>query len=548
MRETSYQRQNCGDGESTSALCYACPVARGAKHTLKSDLETQGFELIETHISWVFLRRRDVFKIKRPVNFGFLDFTSLEKRRIACEAELRLNRRLAPDVYVGIVPITLGPGGVHRIGGDGDPIEWAVQMRRLREEDRADVLLERGALTERHVDALAAHIAAFHKEARCDLETSRHGTVDVIRRNVTENFEQTRETIQDYLSPAQAAEIEAWQQEVLEDETTFESRIATDRVRDGHGDLRLEHVYFRDSDSIAIIDCIEFNDRFRYADVCADVAFLSMDLTWHARADLAERLLGKYARLSHDYDLYSVVNFYESYRAFVRGKIASFVAADPTATTAVLSRAVEEARRYLLLALAFERPPLVPPRLIAVGGMIGSGKSTVADLIADLLAAPVVSSDETRKHLMGRGPSESLRSEAWTGPYSPDSTRATYQEVLRRAGVVLRSGRPAIIDASFRSQTMREGARSLAHARGVPFLMVECVAPSEVCIARLSARNERHESDARADIFGEFAASFEPMIELNQSEHARVDTSLPVGETEKQLERLLGSTAPPHSV
>ena len=518
---------------------------RRAKHTLTSDLEAQGFELIETHISWVFLGRQDVFKVKRPVDFGFLDFTSLEKRRMACEAELRLNRRLAPNVYLGVVPITLEPDGSHRIGGEKDPVEWAVHMRRLREDERADILLKGGALTGAHVDALAAHIVAFHREARCDGETSRHGTVDVIRRNVTENFEQTRETIGDYLSPTQAAEIEAWQRKVLEDETTFESRIATGRVRDGHGDLRLEHVYFQDNDSIAIIDCIEFNDRFRYADTCADIAFLSMDLTWNGRPDLAERLLGRYARLSNDYDLYSVVNFYESYRAFVRGKIASFVAADPLTTTIVLSRAVEEARRYLLLSLAFERPSLVPSRLIAVGGMIGSGKSTVANLIADLLSAPVVSSDETRKHLMGHGPDESLRSKAWTGAYSSDSTHATYEEVLRRAGVVLRSGRPAIIDASFRSRSMRNAARNLAQARGAPFLMVECVAPSQVCIARLGARGERHESDARPEIFREFAASFEPMIELTQGEHARIDTSLAVDETKKQLERMLGSTAPP---
>jgi predicted kinase len=302
--------------------------------------------------------------------------------------------------------------------------------------------------------------------------------------------------------------------------------------------LRLEHVYFEMDESITIIDCIEFNDRFRYGDVCADIAFLSMDLAWHGRVDLAERFLARYARESNDYDLYSVVNFYESYRAFVRGKVAALLAADTEASMETRERARREARRYFILALAYERPPLAPPRVVGVGGMIASGKSTAAATIGDLLAAPVLSSDRTRKRLMGLKPRESMRSEAWSGGYSSNATEAVYDELWRLSDIVLSSGRPVVIDASFRTAAMREGARRLAARHGVPFVLVECGAPRELIVERLAAREARggHESDARGDLLDQFEKRFEPIDELPPSEHLRLDTSQPRDETRRLLE------------
>lgn len=508
--------------------------------TLKADLEATGLELIETHISWVFLAETEVFKVKRPVNLGFLDFTTIDKRREACEAETRLNARLAPDVYLGVLPVTRNASGVHVLSGDGEIVDWAVHMRRLADDERADLLLAAGKLQLDDLDRLAVHITRFHAHARCDRETSRHGRVDVIRRNVRENFEQTRGSIHEYLSADEADEVETWQLATLADEARFGARVSARRVRDGHGDLRLEHVYFGGDDSIAIIDCIEFNDRFRYADVCADIAFLSMDLAWHGRVDLAERLLASYARESDDYDLYSVVNFYESYRAFVRGKISALLAADADASTKARERARGEARRYFLLSLAFERPPLVSPRVVAVGGMIASGKSTAANAIGELLAAPVVSSDRTRKYLLGKSPTESMRSEAWAGGYSQATTDEVYGELLRRAGVVVDSGRPVIIDASFRTRAMRESIRQVALRRGVPFSFIECMAPREIRLERLKMRERggAHESDARSGLLDEFAKKYQPVVELPAAEHQRLDTSGPQLENQQRIEQL----------
>lgn len=511
--------------------------------TLKTDLASAGFDLIETHISWVFLGPTEVFKVKRPVDLGFLDFTTLDRRHRACEAEVRLNRRLAADVYLGIVPITVDEAGVHVIGGAGRIADWAVHMRRLPIHERADQRLQRGALSPAQIDELAVRVARFHEEARCDSETSRHGRVETIRRNVEENFSQTRDSIGDYLDSSQAEEIERWQLQALKDEPRFQARIDAGRVRDGHGDLRLEHVYFGKDGSISIIDCIEFNDRFRYGDVCADVAFLSMDLAWHGRVDLAERLLARYARETNDYDLYSVVDFYESYRAFVRGKVASLLARDAEASAETRARAANEARRYFLLSLAFERPPLVPPRVVAVGGMIASGKSRTAATIGELISAPVLSSDRTRKLLLGREPSESLQSEAWSGAYSPRITRMVYDELWKLAETIVRSGRPVIIDASFRTAAMRDAARKLAERAGVPFLLVECVAPRELTLERLAAREKReaHESDARADLLEEFEQRFDPIDELPASEHIRIDTSRPRSENRDRLTHIFTS-------
>ena len=242
-------------------------------------MKRDAVELEETHISWVFLTDRDVWKVKKPVSLGFLDFSTTEKRRAACEAEVILNRRLAPDVYLNVVPITLDAACRHQIGGEGSPVDWAVHMVRLANADRADVRLAEGRLGEVDIERIAVHVAAFHRQARSDDETARYGTVAAIGFNVRENFEQTRETVSAHLTRGEAEEIETWQTRFLEDNTKlFEERSRAGCVRDGHGDLRVEHIYLDREGRVTILDCIEFNERFRFADVCADVAFLSMDL------------------------------------------------------------------------------------------------------------------------------------------------------------------------------------------------------------------------------------------------------------------------------
>jgi aminoglycoside phosphotransferase family enzyme/predicted kinase len=503
--------------------------------TLEDDLRAQGMELRQTHISSVFIADGSVYKVRRPVCLGFLDFTTLAARKEDCEAEVTLNRRLAPDVYVGVVPITRDGEGIHRLGAGGDVVEWAVQMRRLADRDAADARLRDGRLERSQIQQLARRLCEFHASARCDEHTARFGSVDAIAANVRENFEQTRHSATRVLEPRHIAAIERWQLAFLsEKRARLEARVAGGRIRDGHGDLRLEHCYFDDTGAVSIIDCIEFNERFRYADVAADIAFLGMDLTWHERADLGEALLAEYARHGGDYDLYGVVDFYESYRAYVRGKVSSFIESDPSLAPEVRDRAAAQARKYYLLAEASTREPLSVPRLYAVGGVIASGKSTLADALSERLSAPVIDADRTRKQLAGVDPHTPWRDAAFGGHYDERGTAAVYAELLRRAQVVLESGRSVILDASFRAAAHRRDAMQLAERCGVQFQFIECRADPALCKRRLAEREKgRSVTDGRAAIFDEFVARYEAVRELPAKVHVRVDTDQP-------MSRLLG--------
>lgn len=494
----------------------------------------------ETHISWVFMLERDVFKVKKPVNLGFLDFSTIEKRQIACEAEVRLNGRLAPDVYHGVIAVRRGEDGRARIGGTGPVIDYAVHMMRLPDESRMDYLLEAGILPAQAVDAVALELAKFHARCRSDAATAAFGAPALLDENLEENFAQTRESIHEYLPRDEVHEIVRWQRAFLRGHRAlFEQRAAAGHVRDGHGDLRLEHV-FVDGERIKVIDCIEFNERFRFADVCADVAFLSMDLARSGRVDLAERLLATYARETNDFDLYSTVDFYESYRAFVRGKISAMVASDPVQGDRRRARAVAEARQYFLLALSADRRSMLLPCVVAVGGIIASGKSTIAEHIGAEMSAPVVEADRTRKGMLGVEATQRISDSAWSGAYDPSFTEKVYAEVLRRAAVVLESGRPVVIDASFRSADMRRAARELAVHHNVPFRFVECRAPADVCRTRLVVRERTHAvSDGRLAIFDDFCARFEPVKELLPTEHVVVDTTKLLDETTSRLRSVL---------
>ena len=449
---------------------------RDGTGVLPDDLRSLGFELRETHISWVFLGSDEVFKVKKPVDLGFLDFSTEPRRRVACESEVELNRRLAPDVYLGISAVTRDHRGCHSFDGDGEVVDWAVRMKRLPDSQRADILLRDGRLRWEDLARLAALLADFHRGAATGPDVVGYGSVASIKSNVQENFRQTKGQLASILAEVEAEAIERQQLDFIENHANlFEARCATGRVRDGHGDLRLEHVYVdQDNDMIRILDCIEFNERFRYADVCSDVAFLAMDLAWSGQVDLSERFLAAYARAADDFDLYPLIDFYESYRAFVRGKIASIVIAHPHTTEEARERLRQDARRYFLLSLAAERRPLRPARLVAVGGVIASGKSTVADSLAAKLACPVIDSDRTRKHLLGVGLTDALHDAPFVDAYDPAITEQVYSEIGRRASAVLSTGRSVVIDASFRARADRVAMRDIARTHGASFTLVEC--------------------------------------------------------------------------
>ena len=469
-------------------------------------------ELRETPISWVFLTEGDVYKIKKPVQFAFLDFSTLDARRRACEAELLLNTRLATGAYFGLVPVRRGADGHLHFGPEGEVVDWAVHMLRLPDAFRGDVRLSAGTFLPAHIDALAVMLADFHARARCDAATSDWGTLDAIGRNVRENFAEVDPAKERLLTIAQAYEVERWQHGFLHDRArAFDRRRLAGRIREGHGDLRLEHFFVGDEGELTIIDCIELGDRFRSADVCADIAFLSMDLAAKGHVELAERFLARYARAADDYDLYSVVDFYEGYRAYVRGKVSALAARQSTGALRAL--ALADARRHFALSLSSGRRSLLAPMVVAVGGVIASGKSTIADAIGDRLSAPVI---------------------------EPAMTDRVYAEMMMRASTVLESGRPVVLDAAFRSEPLRRAARDLASEHGVTFAFVECRAQPEVCRERLRERDrETTASDGRLAIFDALRAGVDPATELSPTERFVIDTDRPLAETMAALDEHL---------
>jgi len=509
--------------------------AMGALH---DDLCGPGVERVETHGAWVFLGKDTVWKVKKPVDFGFLDFTTPEKRRAACEAEVRLNSRLSPHVYLGLVDVVRDATGTHRIGSEGAIVDTAVSMVRLSDSARADVLLRNGKLGVAEMDRLAEHVAGFHRALGPSDAARPYGTPEAILGNVCENFAQASVAVRAHLSETQARDIERSQIEFVERKADLlKRRIADGRVRDGHGDLRLEHVYFDGRPEPTIIDCIEFTERFRFEDVCSDIAFLSMDLRREGRADLAERFLASYARYSGDYELYELVDFYEGYRPYVRGKVSSMLAEDARAEFETRARARADARSFFLLSLLSARDALIGPTVVAVGGLIASGKSTVAERLGELLDAPVLSADWVRKQLAAVSPTERMHDAPWSGAYTASTTDRVYRELFRRAGHVLSSGRPVVLDASFRARAFRDSARSLARQHGAPFRFIECRASLDECRRRLAERERSPSvSDGRLEIFDEFAARYEPITELPDRHHLVVDTTLPIDENVAFLE------------
>ena len=489
--------------------------------------------LITTHISWVFITDHDVWKLKRPVDYGFVDYTTLARRRHFCHEEVRVNSRLAPGVYLDVVPVRLDQGR-HSFTSSGTVVDYAVRMRRLAETANAESLLRHGQLTHDHLARLAARLAAFYATSPA---TARLGSLDILRANVEENFDQVRTFVGRFVESKTFEAVRAWQLGWLERKATlFEARQEQGRIRDGHGDLRLEHVYF-EGDDILVIDAIEFNERFRVADVAADVAFLAMELDARGRPDLAENFLADFAMESADYDLYAVVDFYLSYRAWVRGKVASFLADDPSTGPEKAQRKSREAEQLFALAHTYSKPPNQAGPVVAVGGLIGAGKSTLARSLRRSLGIPVVDSDRTRKALAGVPATK----QASAGAYSGEFTRQTYDELFRRADVVLSSGRGVILDASFRSRDLRLRARELASRHGRPFRFVEAICDDVTLRARLRARAAAgmSVSDATEELLDRFRRDFEPVAELPTDEHVSVDTTLPVSAQVEAVRRTL---------
>jgi aminoglycoside phosphotransferase family enzyme/predicted kinase len=502
----------------------------------------EDFQLHHTHISVVFLVDRYAYKIKKPVDLDFLDFTTLDKRKHYCEEEVRLNRRLASSVYLGVVPVTAENGGL-RMGGDGEAVEYAVKMRRLPPQATFLARLERGALESAHVEQLARRLATFHGAIPPDPAASRYGRFDVVAGNARENLEQSRPHIGETISrPVFERLTELLETRLSELRPLIEARAAEDVPRDTHGDLHLDHVYlFPEREppaDLLVIDCIEFNERFRYADPVADAAFLAMDLVFRLRSDLALEFTEAYLETAGDVDGRRLMPFYIAYRAAVRAKVEGMITEEGEVPEADRQAAIQRSRAYWLLALAQLEDPIHRPCLLLMGGLPGTGKTTIADAVAERGGFSVLSADRTRKELAGLDPRASAAADFGQGIYTAEWNRRTYSELLRRADQGLFRGERVLVDASFGRQANREEFFEAADRLGVPAYLFLCEASAETVIKRLGQRPPGSTpSDADSEIFLGAAQLWEELPRRMSQRLCRVDTGR---EPASSLEQALG--------
>ena len=413
-------------------------------------------ELVQTHISYVFLAGDFVYKVKKPVDFGFLNFTTLARRRYYCQQEVLLNRRLCPDTYLGVVRIA-GEGRRVRVEGRGKVLEYAVKMRRLPALRMMDRLLADGRVSPTMVEAVARRLADFHARSETGPGIDRYGSLAVIDGNWQENFRQWEPYLDDTITAEQDRYLRAYVRSFsIRRRALLEQRVRQGRIRDCHGDIRLDAVCF--TDGVCIFDCIEFNRRFRYSDVASDIAFLAMDLDYHGRPDLSERLVQTYSRAAGDPQVLELIDFYKCYRAAVRGKVEGFRLTQPEVRPAERREARQAARAYFRLACRYAAAQ-PPPALIITCGLVATGKTAIARALGETLDAPVISSDVVRKELAGLEPEERRFEPFERGIYSPAFTARTYDAMLERGRALLAQGRSVLLDATFgRRRPAPEGA------------------------------------------------------------------------------------------
>jgi aminoglycoside phosphotransferase family enzyme/adenylate kinase family enzyme len=511
-------------------------------------------ELKQTHISYVFLAGDYVYKLKKPVRFRFIDCSRLDQRCHFCLEEVRLNSRLSPEVYLGVFAIIRRDGGFAlgpKVQGEHpEAVEYVVAMRRLPENRMLDRLVAAGAVDRAKIRALAAKIAAFHAAASTERSWN-YGNAPELWRAVTADIAESVGFLGDTLEKEQLAEIDAFCQAFIGSHWKHLNRRAHDgRVREGHGDLRAEHVCMRD-DTIDIIDCVEFNARLRYGDVASELAFLAMDLERLGAPLLADELVDSYMAESSDADLVQFIPFYKCYRAYVRGKVESLRSRESEVSAVQREHARTLARGYFNLACRYAR--LGSPALVVVCGLVGTGKSTLVRLLQKRLGFKAISSDEVRKRLAGVSPNQRMISAYGAGIYSSSFSKVTYQTMIDDAERVLREGAGVIVDATFKRAADRSDIMSLAERLNVPVLFIECVAPKEEIMQRLDRRSEslNETSDATFEVYQAQSREFEPLIEIPSSNHLVVDSTrdpAKVGrEIESSLQRLTRFRASPRA-
>jgi aminoglycoside phosphotransferase family enzyme/predicted kinase len=475
--------------------------------------------LLQTHISYVLLTGDYAYKVKKPVDLGFLDFSTLDRRRHFCSEELRLNRRGAPGLYLGVVPVSQD-GDHFQLGGAGEPVEYAVKMRQFAQDSLCRAMLEQGVLTDTHVLSLAATVARYHAGAATDGHISSFGTPQRLRDGLEQNYRATERFVGGPQTRLQFDETSGFTERFLrEREDLLLARVRGGHVRECHGDLHLNNISFWEG-SILLFDCVEFSEALRFVDTAYDTAFTAMDLEARGRPDLANLFLNTYAEQTGDWEGFRVLPLYLCRQAYVRAKVSSILAEEVAGDQTASDRAMEEAAVYYRLAWHYARPRL--GRILLMCGLSGAGKSTVARALAKRVGAIHIRSDAVRKHLAGIP----LDARGGAQIYGEETTRRTYDRLLHLAGTLASEGYAVILDAKFDQAALRAAALNAASRCRLPAHILHCSAQHGVLRERLRSRTG-DVSDAHAGLVDEQERKWEGFTEAERPAVITLDTTGP---------------------
>jgi aminoglycoside phosphotransferase family enzyme/predicted kinase len=475
---------------------------------------TEPIQLLQTHISFVLLTGKYAYKVKKPMNFGFLDFSTLEKRKYFCEEELRLNRRLAPDLYLSVLPIVETDGKYSfDKSGQGAAAEYAIAMPEFSQEDLLIEMFASGRLTADHVRQIGEQLAAFHQQAITNDHINTFGTAAAVRSVANDNYASTEKYVGIAQTAEQLAQTRAYTEKFFaENVDLFSDRIVKGKVRECHGDVHLKNICLY-QDKIQIFDCIEFNEPFRNSDVLYDAAFLLMDLQFRGRSDLANIFLNTYLERTGDYEGVLLLPLHCSMRAYIRAKVTSFLLDDPNIPAGVKANAQKEAAAYY--KLAWEYTQTKQGKLIIMSGVSGSGKSTTARAIASKQDAIYLRSDAIRKQIAGI----SLFERGSDDIYTPEMTAKTYARLTELGALLSSKGFTVILDAKHDRVSLRSQAIAAAQAQNIPVEIIYCTAPVEVLQQRLRDRAAANNdiADATVELLANQQTNFESFTseELN---------------------------------
>lgn len=492
-------------------------------HSVKAPVQ-----LMQTHVSYVLLTGDYAYKVKKAVNFGFLDYSTLEKRHHFCQEELRLNQRAAAPLYLDVLPIAQTDGG-YQLGIDSSVVEYTVKMRQFPQSALLSHKFEQGMLSEVLLRQLAEAIAQFHLAAETNEEVRSFGTVEQIRQAFDENYEQTVSFIGGPQTQQQFDETKTRTDSFFSTrQALFQQRIDQDKIRACHGDLHLNNICYW-QDQLLLFDCIEFNKPFRFVDFMFDIAYVIMDLTVQRRRDLAASFLSHYVECTGDWEGLQVLPLYVSRQSYVRAKVTSFLLNDPSVSEAEKQKAAATAAPYYTLAWSYLQPQ--PGRLIMMAGLSGAGKSTVARELSRQLGAIHLRSDAVRKHLAGIP----LHQRGDDSLYTPEMSQKTYERLVALGTLLARQGYLIILDAKFDRYAPRQQAIAQAQAHDIPLTIVHCMAPAETLQKRVQAR-EGDIADATLAVLEK--QSMEPFTETERPYVTPVDTTQPLL---PQLSAILGT-------